>query len=160
MRCFQASILALVGFLCPLGLTEGSERPSPPATPKSIEDCKAFETKQVEFSKAAQAASHDCYTKQISSKNPDYVSFVPACGGTAITAYRACKQEFETAWCSWVGFSDQYAACMKATGGKSLEKIKLDQDLARQKQNQDIIRRDLRLDHCASGPAIPDSRCK
>jgi hypothetical protein len=157
---FQVSMLVLVGLFGHLGISKGSERPAPPATPHSIEDCKVFEAKQVEFAKAAQKASEDCYTRQLSAKSGVYVSFPPSCGGVPITAYSACKQEFEAAWCSWNGFGDQYNACVKTTGAKTLERIKLDEDLARQLEIQETIRRELRLDHCSGGPAIPDSTCK
>lgn len=138
------------------------ERPIAPMNPKSLEDCSVFQRQQVDYSKIALEKSKGCSKGQHASKSKSYVSFMPTCGGTKVTAYTACQSAFEASWCAWAGFGQNYKTCVEKVSGESRERKKLNDELKRQTERQNELRRALQSERCGTASVFPraDSQCK
>jgi predicted RNA-binding Zn-ribbon protein involved in translation (DUF1610 family) len=127
--------------------------PPPPIDPKSTDECRVYQSKHIEYMKTVQQSSKACSDNGWKMRDPKFVTFVPSCGGAAITSFENCKQLSDAAWCSIAGFGQKYGSCMK----KAIVSERRPLDNALEKNEQQRGKEAFRLlrETCASETALP-----
>jgi hypothetical protein len=161
MRFASTKIAALsvaVTLMPSFAEAETLDRPQPPASPVSTEDCDAFRDKFVHFMKAVIARSESCNKASNDARDNSFTEFSPYCGGVKITSHTKCRDQFEAAWCVQGNFEQQLSSCMASVSNKSLERKQFDADMAKNKQNQDKIESQLQRERCGTETIFPNSK--
>jgi hypothetical protein len=95
------------------GLSRSDERPRPPPSPVSVDECENFKKQHLTFANSLTRKSVQCergYLLQV--KNDDYIHFSSSCGKGEVTAVRQCSEEFDGAFCAWATFRREYNDCV------------------------------------------------
>ncbi len=122
----SVAILLLV-LIAPVASLAANDRPIPPTDPKSPEDCRAYQQREIDYSRVAIQKSRECFAKSQAANNEDMVLYQSSCGRNVLSAFRSCRELSDAAWCALAGVSEKITACF--------EKV----DAAEQKRPADVL---------------------
>lgn len=157
MLLIRAKIV-LLGAVALAGLAWADDRPVPPAAParpETIEECRAYQRQQNEYSSVVLKRANDCRMRASKSGPIEYINFVLPCApaAPATTAMKACKEETIDASCAFKGFADKYKDC--ETRAKAAERKAFDDASALSDKRRSAIERHQLYQTCASSSALP-----
>jgi hypothetical protein len=117
---FRQSVLSVTLLLsvltAPVSPLAADDRPVPPANPKSLEECRAFQRRQTDYAHIAIQKSRECSERNRAANNEDVALYMPSCGGNLLSSFRSCLELTDAAWCAVAGVSEKINACFEKAG--------------------------------------------
>jgi hypothetical protein len=99
--------------LAPVFSLAGDDRPVPPADPKSLEECRAYQLQQIDYAHVAIQKNRECDARNRATNDEDIVHYLPSCGGSVLSAFRSCRELSDAASCALAGMSEKMSACFE-----------------------------------------------
>ena len=136
---FRLTVLGVTFLLSALIAAVSSladDRPVPPADPKSQEECRAYQRRQIDYAHTAVQKSRECSARNRATNNQDIVLYLPSCGGHELSAFRSCSELSDAAWCALTGVTEKMNACLEKAS--AAEQSRLTDALAQNEKQKKI----------------------